>query len=109
MDNKKLLWTLNVLVCVVILLQIYSLSWAAGSTGNTATGGSVNSTISVGDSDETTARRELVSRAKERGYFTASEFAIFEGVDKKTVYRRLETGVINDAEKVNGRWRIFCD
>jgi hypothetical protein len=103
MDNKKLLWTLNALVCVVILLQVYSLAGAANAVTNTATGGAVNSTISVG-SDEP----DVVSDAKKRGYYTAQEYADFEGINLDTVYRRLDAGVITGAVKVNHRWRLPC-
>ena len=107
MANKKLLWILNLLVLVVILLQAYGLT--KGSTV-TATGGNVDSVISVSsDTPETVHRNEVISRAKNRGYFTASEYATFEGVDKETIYRRLNAGIITGAQKVGGRWRIFCD
>ena len=75
----------------------------------TATGGSVDSVISVALDPKADDRNEIIERATSRGYYTASEFAIFEGVDKRTVYRRLDSGVITNAEKVDGRWRIYCD
>ena len=108
MDNRKLLWTLNALVCVVILLHIYSLAGAVpnatGTTTNTATGGSVNSTISI-KADEP----DVVSTAKKRGYFTAQEYADFHGINLDTVYRRIEASAIPEAEKVNSRWRLPCN
>lgn len=75
----------------------------------TATGGSVDSVISVGDSPETVYRDEVISRAKARGHFTPSEYATFEGIHLRTIYRQLESGSIDNAEKVDGRWKIYCD
>ena len=99
------------LVNTVMLCSL--LIWAfvkptQGSTA-TATGGNVDSVISVGLDPKVEDRKAVIEIAKNRGYYTASEFAIFEGVDKRTVYRRLDSGVITNAEKVDGRWRIFCD
>ena len=105
MDNRKLLLTLNALVCVVILLHIYSLAGASanapGTTTNTATGGSVSSTISVAGDNAA-----MVDRAEQRGHFTAKEYAEFEGVNLETIYRRLDAGLIEGAEKVGHRWQI---
>jgi hypothetical protein len=47
MDNKRLLWILNALVCVVIILQIFNLAAAENSSvaitsGNVATNLSIN-------------------------------------------------------------------
>ena len=72
----------------------------------TAAGGNVDSVISVGDSPETVYRNEVIDKARSRGYYTASEYATFEGVDKETIYRRLDAGIITGAQKVGGRWRI---
>ena len=101
MDDRKLLWSLNALVCVLILLHIYTLAGASPSaTTNTATatGGSVTSQILVGQDAETKARA--------RGYFSAKEYADFHGVSLETVYRHIESGAIPEAEKVNSRWRL---
>ena len=109
MANKKLLWFLNAQVCVLVLLTVYNLSKEVIGSTVTATGGNVDSVISVGLDPKVADRKAVIEIAKNRGYYTASEFAIFEGVDKRTVYRRLDSGVITNAEKVDGRWRIFCD
>jgi len=103
MANKKLLWFLNAQVCVLVLLTIYNLTKDVAGSTVTATGGSVDSVISVhGD------RIDVLEKAKKRGYFTAKEYAEFEGINLETVYRRLDAGTIQGAEKVNHRWRLPC-
>lgn len=100
------------LVNSIMLSLLLVWSFIKPTTGDTvtATGGNVDSVISVSsDTPETVYRNEVISRAKNRGYFTASEYATFEGVDKETIYRRLNAGIITGAQKVGGRWRIFCD
>ena len=99
--DKKLLWFLNAQVCALILLTIYNLSKEVIGSTVTATGGSVSSTISVGE--------DSVADARQRGYFTAKEYADFKGVSLETVYRRIEAGVIPEAQKVNHRWQLPCD
>ena len=95
----------SILVCLLLIW-----SFLKPTPPSTATGGNVDSVISVSsDTPETVYRNEVISRAKNRGYFTASEYATFEGVDKETIYRRLNAGIITGAQKVGGRWRIFCD
>ena len=101
--DKKLLWFLNVQVCVLILLTLYNLMEDASGGTVTATGGNVDSVISVhGD------RVDTLEKAKKRGYYTAKEYAEAEGVNLETVYRRLDAGLIQGAEKVNHRWRLPC-
>ncbi len=109
MANKKLLWFLNAQVCVLVLLTIYNLTKDVAGSTVTATGGSVDSVISVALDPKADDRNEIIERATNRGHYTASEFSVFEGIDIRTVYRRLESGVITNAEKVDGRWRIYCD
>lgn len=112
MASKKLLWILNTLVCVEVLLHAYGLFGGSSrslSGDASYTGGNVDSVISVGDSPTTVYRNEVISRAENRGYYTTSEYATVEGVEQKTIYRRLDSGSIPNAEKVNGRWRIFCN
>ena len=99
--DKKLLWFLNVQVCVLILLTLYNLMEDASGGTVTATGGAVTSTISVGE--------DSVADARQRGYFTAKEYADFQGVSLETVYRRIDAGVIPEARKVNHRWQLPCD
>ena len=94
----------SIMLCSLLLWSFIKPSHAGHSA--TATGGSVTSTVSVGEDPETASRKELLIRAKARGYFTASEYASFEGINLETVYRRIESGVINDASKMNGRWCI---
>ena len=107
--DKKLLWFLNAQVCALILLTFYNLSKEVIGSTVSATGGSVDSVISVGLDPKVADRNAVIETATHRGHYTASEFAVFEGVDIWTVYRRLESGVITNAEKVDGRWRIYCD
>ena len=110
MANNKQLFIINALVCVVILLQIYILVRGSHSNGGgNITGGNVATNLSINDDPGSADRDKVIEKARMRGYYTASEFAIFEGGDKRTVYRRLESGVITNARKVDGRWRIFCD
>lgn len=98
MANKKLLWILNLLVLVVILLQAYGLTKGATVT---ATGGSASSNVLISGNSA-----EALTKARQRGYFTAKDYAEFKGIDRETVYRRLDAGEIPNAEKVNHRWRI---
>lgn len=109
MGAVKTWMLLNSIVLCILLMWLLVKPTKAEASTTTATGGSVTSTISVGDSDETVAREEVISRAKARGYFTPSEFAIFEGIHQRTVYRQLESGSIEGAQKVDGHWKIFCD
>ena len=102
MANKKLLWFINLQMCVLIILAVYGITKdAAGGSAVTATGGSVDSVISVAGND--TSPLETATR---RGYFTASEYAKYRGISLETVYRQISSGNITNAEKIDGRWHV---
>ena len=90
---------------MMAVFVIWSLAkpYTIAEVTNTATGGEVTSTISLG-SDEP----DMVSAAKKLGYFTAQGYADFEGINLDTVYRRIDAGFIPEAKKVNSRWRLPC-
>ena len=109
---KKDLAAFKVITLVNSVMLCLLLAWSfikPVQSESIAMGGNVDSVISVGVDPKASNRKAVIEKAHNRGYYTASEFAIFEGIDKRTVYRRLESGVITNAQKVDGRWRIFCD
>ena len=89
----------SIMLCSLLLWSFIKPSHAGHAA--TATGGDVTSSISI-----TGEHAKIEQRAKARGYFTAKEYASFEGVNLETIYRRLDGGMIQGAEKVNHRWRI---
>jgi excisionase family DNA binding protein len=106
MDNRRLLWILNALVCIVIILQIFNLAGAANSN-TTITSGNVATNLSVNGNNAATNRAVSgYEKAKRRGYYTASEYASLVGISLETVYRHANSGKIKGARLVSGRWRI---
>ena len=74
------------------------------SGDNIANAGNVATNLSIsGDGSDS------LVEARRRGYFTAKEYAEFQGINLDTVYRRLDAGLIQGAEKVNKRWRLPCN
>ena len=84
------------LVNSIMLSLLLVWSFIKPTTGDTvtATGGNVDSIISVNVDPEAENRSAVIERASHRGYYTAQAFALVEGIDKRQGSRSLWSGVI---------------
>jgi len=103
MASKKLLCILNVQVCLLILLHVWTITKSAtGNGGGNITGGNVATNLSISGNNE----EAVPEKAKRRGWMTAAEFAAYDHTSLETVYRHAAHGDIKGAELVGGRWHI---
>lgn len=96
---KSIMLINSIMICFFIIWSFIKPARIESTV--TANGGNAAANVSI-NSDHL----DMIEKAKKRGYFTAKEYAEFEGIDRETVYRRLDAGLIPNAEKVNKRWRI---
>lgn len=84
------------LICTISISIITSSIRKAN--GNTTT---ASTTLTIN-----TAEDVIPAKIKERGYFTASEYAIWTHQSIDTVYKKAASGEIAGKRQKNGRWMI---